>query len=91
MARSLVWLLQSAATRPDRINSLLTTWSMLAGTRGVTGPCAARRLMNRCHMPSPAPNPSQKLTSFAFRRSRGPIVAALGGTQDQSPALPASA
>ena len=89
--RSLVSPEQSAATMPERTISALSTCRMLAGTRGVTGPWAARRTMNRCQTDSPARKPFQELARAAPATSLGQMVAALGGTHDQSPALPASA
>ena len=41
--------------------------------------------MNRCHTDSPVLREFKKLTSFEFFRSRGPMVAALGGHQDIHP------
>src|ERR1700735_2703201 len=59
---------------------------MLPGTNSETGPCATSRAMNRCQeYPPPRSPSSQKLRCRAPRMSRGPIVYAIGGTQDQSP------
>ena len=60
------------------------------GTRGVTGPCAARRVMNRCHVTSVPLVVNECMSNRYFDpiTSAGPIVAAFGGTAPRSPLLP---
>jgi len=64
----------------ERVSWLFSTWRMLAGTIGVTGPVRGEAGDEPLPGDVAVGETVQKLTSFEFFRSRGPMVAAFGGS-----------